>query len=157
MRIRQLLAVTLLAGSALAEAAQIVLQDGSSIQGSVLSMENGTYTIRTASLGVIRLDQGKIRSINQGGDTSAPVPPGSDAVGAGQSAVQSLQSSMVNDPGIMSSIMALQNDPDMQAVLQDPEVMRAVQSFDLETLRNHPKIRKLMQNQSVQRIQGTVN
>jgi hypothetical protein len=35
--------------------------------------------------------------------------------------------------------------------------MRAVQSFDLEALRNNPKIQKLMNNTTVRDIQGGVN
>lgn len=57
----------------------------------------------------------------------------------------------------MNSIRALQNDPDMQAILADPEIMQAVQSFDLTALRNNPKIIKLMQNSKIQSIQGKVN
>ena len=146
-----------LAGSlSVAQAEQIVLNDGSRIQGKVLSMENGRYTIQTGSMGVIRLEQSEIRSISSdSGHLDSQIQQ--HAAEAGQSAVQSLQSSMVNNPGIMSSIMSLQNDPDMQAVLQDPEVMRAIQNFDLETLRNHPKIQKLMQNRKIRDIQGKVN
>ena len=64
---------------------------------------------------------------------------------------------MANDQGVMSMILQLQTDPDMQAVLSDPELMRAVQSFDLQTLRTHPKILKLMQNDKVQSIHNKVN
>jgi hypothetical protein len=68
-----------------------------------------------------------------------------------------MQSSISSDPGMMTSILQLQNDPDMQAVLSDPELMRAIQSFDLQALQNNPKIQKLMRNSTVQNIQGKVN
>jgi len=76
---------------------------------------------------------------------------------ASQSAVQSLQSSITGDPGMMASILALQNDPDMQAVLSDPELMRAIQSFDLEALQNNPKIQQLMNNSTVRKIHRNVD
>lgn len=143
-----------------ANAEQIELVDGSKIQGRVLSMNNGSYTIETQSMGVITLRQDQVRSISQGG-ASVPAPASSSladqAVQAGQSAVQSLQSAMTSNEGVMASIMQLQSDPDMQAVLQDPEVMQAIQSMDFETLRNHPKIKKLMNNSKVRSIQGRVN
>lgn len=146
-----------------ANAEQIELADGSKIQGRVLSMNNGSYTIETQSMGVITLRQDQVRSISQGG-ASVPAPATSasssladQAAQAGQSAVQSLQSAMTSNEGVMASIMQLQSDPDMQAVLQDPEVMQAIQSMDFETLRNHPKIKKLMNNSKVRSIQGRVN
>lgn len=141
-----------------AQAEEILLQDGSRLQGKILSMENGTYTLQTSSMGVIRLKQSQIRSISQDGSSASGSDPSAAAsMSAGQSAVQSLQSSMTNNPGVMTMIMSLQNDPDMQAVLGDPEVMRAIQNFDLEALKNHPKIKKLMQNSKVRNISGEVN
>lgn len=141
-----------------AQAEEILLQDGSRLQGKILSMENGTYTLQTSSMGVIRLKQSQIRSISQDGSgTSNSDPLAAASASAGQSAVQALQSSMTNNPGVMTMIMSLQNDPDMQAVLSDPEVMRAIQNFDLEALKNHPKIKKLMQNSKIRDISGSVN
>ncbi len=138
-----------LASPVLAE--QIVLIDGSTIMGEVLSMQNGSYQIKTQSLGVVNLPRSQVKSISSGADL-----PGA-AADNNQGALQSLQANMANDPGIMSSIMNLQNHPDMQAVLNDPEVMRAIQSFDLQTLANHPKIKKLMNNSEVRSIQHKVN
>ena len=138
-----------LASPVLAE--QIVLIDGSTIRGEVLSMQNGSYQIKTQSLGVLNLPRSQIKSISSGSDLPRA------AADNNQGALQSLQANMANDPGIMSKIMNLQNDPDMQAVLNDPEVMRAVQSFDLQTLANHPKIKKLMNNSEVRSIQHKVD
>ncbi len=145
--------VLALALSSPALAERIVLQDGSTINGEVVSMNNGAYQVKTPSLGVINLPKSQVKSISAGSGGGAPTSI-SDAQ---SSALQSLQATMVQDQGIMSSILQLQNDPDMQAVLQDPEVMRAVQTMDLQTLSNHPKIKKLMSNSTVRRIQGRVN
>jgi hypothetical protein len=41
----------------------------------------------------------------------------------------------------------------MQAFPSDPEVIRAVQSFDLEALQNYPKIWALLRNPKVRTIQ----
>jgi hypothetical protein len=76
---------------------------------------------------------------------------------ASQSAVQSLQSSISSDPGMMTSILQLQNYPDMQAALSDPELMRAIQSFDLEALQNNPKIQQLMRTSTARSIQRNVD
>ncbi|MBO6566263.1 MAG: hypothetical protein JJ956_16030 [Pseudomonadales bacterium] len=149
----------LLAGALVASfgisAEEIVLQDGSRIKGKILSMNGGSYQLQTDSMGVITIDKSKIISISQGG--SVPTIANDAAMETGQSAVQSLQTNMAADQGLMTSILHLQSDPDMQAVLSDPELMRAVQSFDLQTLKNHPKIKKLMANSRVQSIQKKVS
>lgn len=145
------LIVLLLPGFALAE--EIVLRDGSRIQGEVLSMQNGAYQVKTPSLGVINIPKSKVSSINSGGSSSSA---DSALSSANNSMLESLQSRMVNNPGIMTSIMQLQHDPDMKAVMSDPEVMRAVQNMDFKTLSNHPKIKKLMQNSKVRDISGSL-
>ncbi len=136
-------------------AEEIVLQDGSRIKGKVLSMSGSSYQVQTDSMGVLSINKSKIMSISQGGQPTPDVTADA-AMQAGQSAVQNLQTTLASDQGLMSSILQLQNDPDMQAVLSDPELMRAVQSFDLQTLQNHPKIKKLMRNSRVQNIQQRV-
>jgi len=133
---------------------EIALEDGSRINGKVLSMTGGSYQVQTESIGVVTIDKGKILSISQG---TTPATSSDSAMQMGQSAVQNLQTSIASDQGLMTSILQLQSDPDMQAVLSDPELMRAVQSFDLQTLQNHPKIRKLMNNSNVQSIQQRVS
>jgi hypothetical protein len=45
----------------------------------------------------------------------------------------------------------------MQAVLSDPELMRAIQSFDLEALQNNPKIQQLMNNSTVRKSHRNVD
>ena len=71
--------------------------------------------------------------------------------------MQSIQSSISSNAGLMTTILQLQNDPDLQAVLNDPELMMAIQEFDLEALQNNPKIQKLMLNPTVKSIQGKVD
>lgn len=142
---------------ALGNAEQIVLKDGSTINGEVVSLQSGSYRIKTDSLGVITLQQHQVKSISHGAVSTQPSASLNSMKQASQSAVQSLQSSITSDPGMMASILALQNDPDMQAVLSDPELMRAIQSFDLEALQNNPKIQQLMNNSTVRKIHRNVD
>jgi hypothetical protein len=123
----------------------------------VVSLQSGSYRIKTDSLGVITLQQHQVKSISHGAVSTQPSASLNSMKQASQSAVQSLQSSITSDPGMMASILALQNDPDMQAVLSDPELMRAIQSFDLEALQNNPKIQQLMNNSTVRKIHRNVD
>lgn len=133
-------------------AEQIVLRDGSRIQGEVLSMTKGVYRIQSPSLGVIDLPADRIRSITKG-----TIQPQQAPAAAGSPAVQSLQATMAQDQDIMSRILRLRDDADMQAVLQDPELMQAIQSFELKAVADHPKIKRLMNNQDIRDIQGKLN
>jgi hypothetical protein len=130
----------------------IVLKDGSRIRGEIISVENDLYRIKSDSMGTILLGSNQIQSILPGQESgSLPAP----AEGS-QSQIELIQSSMTSNPDVMSSIFELQNDPAMQAVLADPEVMRAIQSFDLEALARNPKIKALMNDPRLKRIQGTL-
>jgi len=71
--------------------------------------------------------------------------------------VNGLQERMMNDEGIMTLIRALQDDPDMRALLGDPALMRAVQSGDIGTLINNPAFLKLLDNPHVREIEKKMN
>jgi hypothetical protein len=127
---------------------QIELLDGSVITGEVLSMSNGVYTIRSDSVGTVRIDSAQIRAIRA--PSGGPVSQGDPAL---ESRVQALQQAMANDPESLGQILALQNDPDFQAALEDPDVLAALQAGDLQALLNHPKIRKLTGNPRLPELQ----
>jgi hypothetical protein len=66
---------------------------------------------------------------------------------AGQ--MQSIQQRLLGNTDMVQQIMQLQSDPDMLAVLPDPEVMALIQRMDFQGLATHPKIQKLMNNRKV--------
>ena len=150
------IAIIVLSFNAFAEM-EIILKDGSRIRGEVLSMQNGLYEVRAESIGTIQLGSSQIQSMTT---IAVPIPGDSssaDTSVSSQSAVDSIKSSIMNSPGVMSILMALQNDPQMKAVLADPEIMRAVQNLDLQTLSNNPKIKALIDNAKIKHIHSTVN
>jgi hypothetical protein len=61
---------------------------------------------------------------------------------------------MFADPAIMSSISALQADPELQALLMDPEFSRRVISGDLQALSTDPRFIRLMEHPAIQAIVG---
>jgi hypothetical protein len=134
----------------------IVLKDGSRIRGEIISVENDLYRIESDSMGTILLGSNQIQSILPGEESGSLSAEGSQPAEGSQSQIELIQSSMMSNPDVMSSIFELQNDPAMQAVLADPEVMRAIQSFDLEALARNPKIKALMNDPRLKRIQGTL-
>ena len=127
-----------------AETRQIELNDGSMITGEVVSLSGGIYTVRSSTLGTLRIEESKIRVIRS---------PGSAASRDAGRQVKSFEDSMLGDREIMDLIRALQNDPDLQKILQDPEIMKAVQTGDIVTLMRNPEFMKLLNKQAVQDIE----
>lgn len=76
-----------------------------------------------------------------------------DAPAAVTPQVQELQREMLGDPGIMALIMALQNDPEMQAILSDPKIVAAVQAGDIGVLFADSRFMKLLDNPRVREIE----
>jgi hypothetical protein len=134
-----------------AEMREIEMSDGSVVSGEVLSLSKGIYTIRSESLGTIRIDESKVRVIR----------PRSTSQGAGVSQssgseVRSLQDKMMNDQEIMGMIQSLQNDPEFKKLLEDPDIMKAVSAGDIPALMANPKFTKLLNNPTVRDIQKKV-
>ena len=67
--------------------------------------------------------------------------------------VDALQERMLQDEEVMSLIGALQNDPEMQALLADPAILAAIQAGDIATLTSNPDFMKLLDNPKVRAIQ----
>jgi hypothetical protein len=134
-----------------AEMREIEMSDGSVVSGEVLSLSKGIYTIRSDSLGTLKIDESKVRVIR----------PRSTSQGAGASQssggdVRSLQNKMMNDQEIMGMIQSLQNDPEFKKLLEDPDVMKAVNAGDIAALMANPKFTKILNNSTVQDIQKKV-
>ena len=139
------LAFLALAASAMAANAgqtrQIELVDGSVITGEVLSLSGGVYTIRSATLGTLRIKASDIRVIRMKGPALR-----SGVRGQGTT----IQGSMPDDTEILSLMHALQNDPDLQKLLQDPAVVKAVQAGDIAALMSNPEFTKLLEKYRAQ-------
>ncbi len=83
---------------------------------------------------------------------SATAGQGADAGDSIAPQVEQLKERMQNDEGTMALVRALQSDPQMQALLKDPTVLRAIQAGDFGALLNNPDVMKLLANPKVQEI-----
>ncbi|HAM53296.1 MAG TPA: hypothetical protein DCP92_22330 [Nitrospiraceae bacterium] len=131
------------------EMRRIELTDGTVITGEIVSLSNGVYTVKSASLGTIQIQESKILTIGAKGSL------GSSGTAGDQ--VKSLQEKMIGDSEVMSLIQALQNDKDLQEILRDPEIMKAVQAGDISALAANPKFMKLLNKQTIQQIKNKVS
>ena len=67
--------------------------------------------------------------------------------------VDELKERMLQDEGVMAIILAMQNDPEMQALLSDPAILAAIQAGDIGSLSSNPDFMKLLDNPKVRAIQ----
>jgi len=136
-----LLIGTLLGSASAGELREFELKDGSLIYGEIVSFSDGVFTIRSESLGAVRIEESKIRAIRS---RTSEVQ--------GQDQIQILQQKMMSDEEIVEKILSLQNDPDVQSILKDPEIMKAVNGGDIDALLSNPKFMKLLENPAIQDI-----
>ncbi len=89
--------------------------------------------------------------------SSTPVFAVNDSVSGGQSGVdeaqlQKLQSKMLSDPQTVAMITALQNDPELMALMGDPAFLQAVSNRDINRLTSDPRFVKLLNNPAIRDI-----
>ena len=143
-----------LACCGVSSAATVVLRDGTVIQGEVKSLQDGVYTIETASVGTLHVRAQDVRSIDEGGKSPSASGAGQPAKASspGVAALDAATSQIVADPKLLATILALQDDPEVLAVLADPEVTKAIAAGDYDTLMRNAKIVALMQSPKVRAI-----
>lgn len=125
-----------------AESTELVLVDGTVVRGTLNSFNDGIYTIKSNTLGTLRIEAAKVKNIRI---ESHP--------GSSQEALQTLQQRMEGDAAIMDLVKSLQQDPDFQEILKDEEVVRAITSGDLSTLEHNKKILELTNKPGVRAIE----
>ncbi|UXI70296.1 hypothetical protein [Tahibacter amnicola] len=141
-----------LASGALASPA-VELKDGSRIEGEIQSITNGVYTVLSPSLGTVHIPQSSIARIVYDGAPAASSAGASSAPDDGLSLdIAQIGKRLAQDPDAMQSIMSLQSDPQIQAILADPAITRAIQEGDYASLMANPKIRALESNSRVKQL-----
>jgi hypothetical protein len=120
------------------ELREVELNDGSVITGEVLSLSSGVYTVRSETLGTMRIEETKIRAVR----SRRPAPAQAGA----------LTDRMMGDKEIMALIQGLQDDPDFKKMLEDPAMMDAAKNNDYAALMANPEFMKLLGKPAVRSI-----
>jgi len=153
-----LMIVTLLLASHVfaGDAATIYLNDGSVLAGEIISINSGVYSIQTETMGLININKLKISSINFESRSKISPSDSERTGGTGNSDIMEqasvLSKTLMADEEIMEMILGLQNNPDFKAVLNDPDIMNAINTGNIEALLSNPKFLKLMNNSEVETI-----
>jgi len=130
------------------------LMDGSVIQGEILSYSGGVYQINSDVLGTISLPEEKIRAIQPARDpgSQANNSNGPNEPSPGAQKIDQMQDRMLNDPETVRLIEELQNNPSVQKILQDEELMKAIAQGNLNRVGEDPKIKALMNDKTIEKI-----
>ena len=134
----------------------IELIDGGVIHGRIVSQQDGRYLIQTDTLGTVTVDEGKIRVIRINHGPSPESAPTNPPLQASPKDVQDLQKSIMENETIMQKVLSLQNDPRMQEILQDPEIIKAINTGNFTALLSNPKFLELMNSTEIQEIQKEI-
>ena len=149
--------ISFVSGNAAAsEPAQIQLIDGSLVSGQITSFREGVYTLQSDSLGTIKIDESQIKLIRMDSHGTPPWEPVNAPNGSVDNTIQDLQKAMSQNPQIMEMIQTLQNDPEIQLLIQDKDIMDAVTAGDINTLMSNPEFIKIFENSSIQQIQKEI-
>ncbi len=132
------------------ELRKIKLQDGNVINGNILSLKDGVYSIKTTSLGTIKVKESEIDEIVKAEKTSFSSE--NDLL----ETLDSLQKMMMDDKKTMKLIESMQGDSNVQQILNNPELLKAVSSLDVETLMGNEEIINLTTNPTVQEIKSKI-
>jgi hypothetical protein len=131
---------------------KVELVDGSVIIGEVSGINNGKYTINSQEMGVLQIEESRIKQIiladtekNPGVTTPRGYGPSSDQI-------EAMKNKILGDKETMGMVTSLQNDPQFQAVLNDPEIINAVKSGNTASLMNNEKLIRLKDNPIIQKI-----
>jgi len=131
---------------------EIELTDGSLLRAEIVSMDFGKITLRSPTLGTIQADKSRVRNIRILADSLGATQRRTAADTSVGEQVKILQEQIASDQELMTRILDLQNDPDFQSILADPEVMQAVNSGDVQKLVSNPKFMRLLDKPSVRGI-----
>lgn len=154
---------------------RITLNDGTTIYGKVVGMSDGVYTIHTDSMGDIKVNsdnvfeitsdtskkkpnigilEGNGRNNSNSGNSNTSNNNKNSKYSAEQQDVNTRVQSMMMNENFMDNLMELNSLSEMQSVLNDPEVMEAIQNGDYDFLMNNQKINDLMNSSEIKDILG---
>ena len=128
----------------------ITLKDGSQIKGDLISVKDGSYTIKSPLMGEVIVNSDQVANITNPQaappPTAAPLTAPGAAAGTMDSQIQAAQNRLMADPQMISELQMLVQDPEIAQLLTDPALMQAVMAKNPAALQNNPKAQALMQN-----------
>lgn len=143
--------------------ATIELTDKSTIIGEIIEMKDGKYRVKTTGMGEVEIENGVVKSIRYG--DAAGTPDGAATAKAADVNAQDVDINktvdasamrVVSNPEMLKSVEGLLEDPDILAVFDDEEIMKAAQEGDYAKLMASPAIQKLVDSPAMKKVVASV-
>jgi hypothetical protein len=126
---------------------RIELTDGSVVNGKIVSYASGVYTVASDGVGTIQIDESRIKNIGFAASINDQLP----------AQTGSLQSQIMANPKTAEAIRSLKDDPQVQDIMNDPEVISALKAGDLNALAKNEKFMGLTKNPRIQKIKDDLS
>jgi hypothetical protein len=139
-----------------AELNDIVLEDGSIIRAEVISFQNGKYTLRSESIGVVTIDSSQVSQILRHKANQSQAPLFSSSPEMFQANVEKAQTMLMKDPEAMQVVASMASDPNFKELLDDPASVAALKSGDMAALLKNPRFLAIMQDPKMQDMAAKV-
>jgi len=127
---------------------RIELTDGSVLNGEVVSLANGTYTINSASMGAIKINAAKVVKIEVLKDPllNTPVYSSAQLKDITPEQIDSYKQKIMSNPDNAAVINDLTANPQIQELAKDPTIVNAAKSGDVQTLISNKKFKDLLES-----------
>ena len=145
---------TLIGTATAGQFGEVELVDGSVICGEIISFDGGMYTLKSGTVGTVTVEASKIRTIRFKPPVKTGVKQQKSGHTSADAQIHVLKQAMMGDQEIIRMILSLLDDPDVQEILQDPSITKAMNAGDIEALTSNPKFMKLLENPTIQDITG---
>ena len=131
---------------------RIELNDGNIIIGEISNFNNGIYSIASDGMGQLKIEESRIKQISSANSNQITTPTEPLANTLSSENINALANKMMSDKETVGMIASLQNDPQFQAIINDPEIINAVKSGDSASLMSNEKFMQLKDNPTIQKI-----
>ena len=131
---------------------EIELKDGSIILAEIVALEGDNFTLRSDILGTFQVERSKIKTIRQRRADASTAADGREVASVTNEQIKTLREKIISNKDTLDPLLSLQDDPDIKAVLEDPEIMKAATSGDISVLLANPKFMKLLNKPEIQDI-----
>ena len=126
----------------------ILLKDGSQLKGDIVTVNNDVYTIQTQNLGTVQIRGTDIVSITAENPGPTKASPALNLQGQ----AQNIQNQILSDPKLVSDLHNLTQDQEIMSILNDPNFLNDILSYDPERIQNNNKFQALINNPQFQQI-----
>jgi len=124
------------------------------VKGEVVSLSGGKYKVKSPSLGTVSIDESKVCTISKIDEAAESSKEDTDSLDSARIQIggQKLRSTITGNEDIMKLVSGLISNLDLQALLNDPAILNAAKSMDIQTLLANEKFVNVVNDPKVKDV-----